>query len=951
MTRETSPLPAPNDVAAWEKHCNERLERLQQEAQGDPLANPVRRFAYDLAGWRADEAITGAALREIAKNVSDAALVARGKRLATMAHPFKEGFEQFVDKVLAPLKGKSLADVRTALERTHAGVVFTAHPTFAMGREMRSALAAFSSSPTVENEGVFRRHIHGLDHAPDMEISLFDEHAEAVAALENAQATIRSLLEAIVKWCRREFPDDWRSIAPQPISLASWVGYDLDGRTDIHWAQTFRLRLEEKARQLTIYGERAAEISKNSAADLSGLEEKLRRAAAHAQAQADKFDGDLDDPNIVVAASNSLTANHPDKIIDIDDIQSILNKEIDRVDDEDTQGSLCVLRSEVAAYGFGVARIHLRVNAAQVRSALRTDLGLDPGREFQNRSALAVAAEKSSEVSAKKINFASVFLERMTARRQFMLCAQFAKHVDASTPIRFLIAECEAPATVMGAVYLARLYGVDHLVDISPLFETPEALERGGRFMERLLEEPEFVAYIRRRGRIAIQLGFSDSGRFMGQLAAEMAIERLHILLARELAAREIRDVEVVLFNTHGESMGRGGYPGSFKDRFDHLLTPWTRARYAHEHISVNAEASFQGGDGFLYFQTPELANSTVLNMCAWSFQADGHRPDDQFYADINYSWDIYRNIKAWQESLFDNEDYQLALSDFSRNMLYSTGSRKVRRQKGSGEHIGARSLRAIPHNAILQQLAAPANVCGGIGASIGTEVNRFLQLNEQSERLRSLVQLGLKARRLTSLSVLRGYASLYDPSFWSIRAAHDKDVEQARIFASIARRVKKLSLNNSLNRLANLISDDRRLFDQALAGSNDHQEDEDSAEDLRQLYILHSIRLTLIMDAFAMVASVPDFSQRHDVTRESLLDMALRLDFEGVADTVDMIFPVTISGSAELSAIEEPVDENPSDVQGYPEIKKNVSDPLRRIQTDIRNIGVGISHFYGAYG
>ena len=28
-------------------------------------------------------------------------------------------------------------------------------------------------------------------------------------------------------------------------------------------------------------------------------------------------------------------------------------------------------------------------------------------------------------------------------------------------PIRFLIAECEAPATIMGALYLARLFGVD----------------------------------------------------------------------------------------------------------------------------------------------------------------------------------------------------------------------------------------------------------------------------------------------------------------------------------------------------------------------------------------------------------------------------------------------------------------------------------------------------------
>lgn len=52
----------------------------------------------------------------------------------------------------------------------------------------------------------------------------------------------------------------------------------------------------------------------------------------------------------------------------------------------------------------------------------------------------------------------------------------------------------------MGALHLARQYGVDHALDISPLFETPEALETGGRFVERLLEEAAFRDYVRTRG-------------------------------------------------------------------------------------------------------------------------------------------------------------------------------------------------------------------------------------------------------------------------------------------------------------------------------------------------------------------------------------------------------------------------------------------------------------------
>ena len=136
-------------------------------------------------------------------------------------------------------------------------------------------------------------------------------------------------------------------------------------------------------------------------------------------------------------------------------------------------------------------------------------------------------------------------------------------------------------------------------VDISPLFETPEALERGGRLIERLLAEPVYRDYIAGRGRLAIQLGYSDSGRFMGQAGAQLAIERLHILTARALARYGVKGVAVVVFNTHGESMGRGAHPGCFNERLDHLLTPWARGKFAAAGAPVIHETSYQGGDGF----------------------------------------------------------------------------------------------------------------------------------------------------------------------------------------------------------------------------------------------------------------------------------------------------------------------------------------------------------------
>ena len=49
---------------------------------------------------------------------------------------------------------------------------------------------------------------------------------------------------------RGAWPDRWTELDPRPVILSSWVGYDTDGRTDIGWWDTLRLRLEMKRRQL-----------------------------------------------------------------------------------------------------------------------------------------------------------------------------------------------------------------------------------------------------------------------------------------------------------------------------------------------------------------------------------------------------------------------------------------------------------------------------------------------------------------------------------------------------------------------------------------------------------------------------------------------------------------------------------------------------------------------------
>ena len=110
----------------------------------------------------------------------------------------------------------------------------------------------------------------------------------------------------------------------------------------------------------------------------------------------------------------------------------------------------------------------------------------------------------------------------------------------------------------VGVVSRRLKLGISEKLDISPLFETSYGLEHGEQIIDQLLTHQAYADYIKKRGRLSIQTGFSDAGRFIGQIAANMAIERLQIKIANCLKDRIEEEVTLLIFNTHGESLGRG---------------------------------------------------------------------------------------------------------------------------------------------------------------------------------------------------------------------------------------------------------------------------------------------------------------------------------------------------------------------------------------------------------
>ncbi len=92
-----------------------------------------------------------------------------------------------------------------------------------------------------------------------------------------------------------------------------------------------------------------------------------------------------------------------------------------------------------------------------------------------------------------------------------------------------------------------------------PLFETIDDLAAAPRILDELLRDERYAGRVAERGgAVEVMVGYSDSGKDGGYLAAQWAIYRAQEELA-ETAARH--GVELTIFHGRGGSTGRGGGP------------------------------------------------------------------------------------------------------------------------------------------------------------------------------------------------------------------------------------------------------------------------------------------------------------------------------------------------------------------------------------------------------
>ncbi|MGY1705532.1 phosphoenolpyruvate carboxylase [Geodermatophilus sp. SYSU D00697] len=233
---------------------------------------------------------------------------------------------------------------------------------------------------------------------------------------------------------------------------------------------------------------------------------------------------------------------------------------------------LARLREGVEVFGFHLCGLDMRQNSAvheEVLAELLAWAGVSP-----DYAALAEDERVALLVGELRMRRPLVRPDAELsdlARGELDLLRAAAAQVAALGPQaipNYVISMCESVSDVLEVAVLLKEVGLldpdgedgpTCPVGISPLFETIEDLQGAAGTMRAVLDQPLYRALLANRGDVQeVMLGYSDSNKDGGYLAANWALYRAELALV-ELARTE--GIRLRLFHGRGGTVGRGGGP------------------------------------------------------------------------------------------------------------------------------------------------------------------------------------------------------------------------------------------------------------------------------------------------------------------------------------------------------------------------------------------------------
>jgi len=231
------------------------------------------------------------------------------------------------------------------------------------------------------------------------------------------------------------------------------------------------------------------------------------------------------------------------------------------------EGRLDPLIRSIEVFGFHLAALDLRQNS-DVHEAVVAELleraGVAAGYAAMSEpERVALLARELS--MPRLLHTPHLDYSRRCASELEILhvAADIHRRFGADALPNYVISKCQSVSDLLEVGVLLKevglLRGADLKLNIVPLFETIEDLRRAGSTMRAAFAQPCYRAWLAARDdRQEVMLGYSDSNKDGGYLAANWALYRAELSLVE---AFRTDGIKLRLFHGRGGTVGRGGGP------------------------------------------------------------------------------------------------------------------------------------------------------------------------------------------------------------------------------------------------------------------------------------------------------------------------------------------------------------------------------------------------------
>ena len=689
------------------------FERSQLSGLSRSLRDDVRLLGsllgHVIADHRGDDFVARIeVLRALAKRArrgSDANWQRLIERLAALPQDdltdIARAFNQFLNLANIAMQRQAALDVvwpdeiaARQLAELRVELVLTAHPTEVLRRTLiqkYDAIAALleerarlDSDECEELDARLERLIAESWHTDEIRHERPTPQEEARWGF----AVIESSLWQAVPAAMRELDRRHRSVLPtdvMPFAFSSWMGGDRDGNPQVTAAVTREVLLLARWMAADLFLGDVAAL--NASLSMSAATPALRAAANNA---AEPYRAVLRQLRERLLATREWAERggppSAETILADEELlrplalcyESLVACGMAKI----ANGALLDTLRRVRCFGVCLVRLDVRQHAERhvaVFEELTRHFHDDQADSFAAWSESRRTAWLLDELDSRRPLFPPRWPHSAEVGEVIETCAAIAEH-DGAGIAAYVISMAAQPSDVLAVALLLKEAGLKRPLPIVPLFETLDDLERAAATVDALLQLPWYRRYVGER--MMVMIGYSDSAKDAGQLAAAWAQYRAQEALTA-VAAKH--GVALTLFHGRGGAVGRGGGPSAL-----------AIASQPPGSVAGSIRVTEQGEMIRFKLGTPAIAKATLSHYLTATLKATVAPPQaptatmrDHIGALAKQSLDAYREFVSDPGFV----DFFQALTPEAELAALALGSRPARRKAVRD----LASLRAIP--------------------------------------------------------------------------------------------------------------------------------------------------------------------------------------------------------------------------------------------------------------